>query len=62
MLEQAIAKLDYGERRAIYMRYYLDMTVREIAKAIGVPRSSTERLLLRAENNLKKFLQSGIKD
>ena len=62
MLEQAIAKLDDGERRAIYMRYYLDMTVREIAQAIGVPRSSTERLLLRAENNLKKFLQSGIKD
>lgn len=61
-LEQAMAKLAPEERRAVYMRYYLDMTVREIAEAAHLSRSSAERLLQRAETNLKTFLKSGEND
>ncbi len=61
-LEQAMAKLASEERRAIYMRYYLDMTVREIAEAVNLTRSSAERLLQRAETNLKTFLKSDKND
>ena len=61
-LEQAMAKLSPDERKTIYMRYYLDMTVREIALAVNLSRSSAERLLQRAETNLKTFLKSDKKD
>ncbi|MDE7380292.1 MAG: sigma-70 family RNA polymerase sigma factor [Clostridia bacterium] len=61
-LELAISKLAPDERRAIYMRYYLDMTVREIAEAIRLTRSSAERLIQRAETNLKTFLKNGKND
>ncbi len=61
-LEQAIAKLAPDERRAIYMRYYLDMTVRETAEAMRLTRSSAERLIQRAETNLKNLLNSEIND
>ena len=62
LLEQALSKLKDDERRVIYMRYYLDMTVREISEATALSRSSAERLIQRAEENLKKFLKSGKND
>lgn len=57
LLEQAMAKLLPDERRAVYMRYYLEMTVREIAGTINLSRSAAERLIQRAEENLKKILK-----
>lgn len=62
LLEQALGKLDGEERRVIYMRYYLDMTVREIGEATRLSRSSAERLIQRAEQNLKNYLKSGKND
>ncbi len=59
LLEQALSRLDGEERRVIYMRYYLDMTVREISEATRLSRSSAERLIQRAEQKLKTFLKSG---
>lgn len=57
LLEQAMAKLLSDERRAVYMRYYLEMTVREIAVAMKLSRSAAERLIQRAEERLKNYLK-----
>lgn len=57
LLEQAMAKLLPDERRAVYMRYYLEMTVREIAVAMKLSRSAAERLIQRAEERLKNYLK-----
>lgn len=62
VLEQAMKKLDEGERRVIYYKYYLEMTVREIAAAAHLSRSSAQRLIQRAEENLKKLLNGGTSD
>lgn len=62
MLEQAMSKLASDERRVVYMRYYLEMTVREIAEATKLSRSAAERLIQRAEGNLRKSLSGGTKD
>ncbi len=62
VLEQALKKLDDGERRVIYYKYYLEMTVREIASAARLSRSSAQRLIQRAEENLKKLLKGETND
>jgi len=61
-LERAINLLPPDERKAIQMRYFLDMTVREAAKELRLTKSSAERLIKRAEENLKSILASGKKD
>lgn len=59
VLESAIARLGEDEKKVIYCRYYLDMTVREIAKELKLSKSAAERALQRAEQKLKNFLKSG---
>lgn len=59
MLESAIAKLEPDERKIIYYRYYLDMTVREIAKQMKCGKSSVQRTAERAEAKLKNLLDGG---
>lgn len=62
MLEQALAKLDPGERKIIYCVYYLDMTVREIAAELKMSKSAVQRAKDRAEKNLKSLLDGGTED
>ncbi len=59
LLESAIGRLPPLEKRMIYYRYYLDLTVREIAREEGIGKSSAERAVVRAEELLKKFLKAG---
>ena len=59
MLEQAVKKLDGDERKIIYCVYYMDMTVREIAKELKMSKSAVQRLKERAEAKLKNLLDSG---
>lgn len=58
-LERAAARLEADERKLIYYRYYLDFTVREIARETGQSKSAVQRALDRAEKNLKSFLEAG---
>ena len=58
-LEQAMQKLERDERRVIYLIYYLDMTIREIASEMKLSKSAVQRLKDRAEEKLKNFLDSG---
>lgn len=58
-LEQAIAKLSVDEKKVIYMTYYLDMTVREIAAELKTGKSAVQRTKDRAERKLKRLLEGG---
>ena len=59
MLEDVVARLAPSERRMIYYRYYLDFTVREIAKETGMSKSAVARLTAAAEEKLKLLLREG---
>ncbi len=56
LLEDALQKLSEADRRMIYYRYYLDLTVRDVAAETGMSRSAAARALLRAEENLRALL------
>ena len=58
-LEEAITKLSEEERKMIYYRYYLDLTVREIAAETGMSKSAVARAAQNAEEKLKKLLTEG---
>ena len=58
-LEQALSKLEDAERTAIYCTYYLDMSVRETARAMKISKSAVQRILDKAENKLKSLLDGG---
>ena len=55
-LEQALLKLEPEERKIIYLIYYLDMTVREIADEMHLSKSAVQRLKDKAETKLKNLL------
>ena len=59
VLEQAISKLEGDERKIIYCVYYLDMTIREIAKELKMSKSAVQRLKEKAEEKLKTLLSGG---
>ena len=59
MLEQALSKLDPDEKKVIYLTYYLDMTVREIADELDLSKSAVQRTKERAEKKLKTLLDGG---
>ncbi len=61
MLEQAMLRLAHDERRAIYLKYFIDMTVREIAAEMKISKSAADRLIKKAEENLKITLSAGRK-
>ena len=43
-------------KQMIYMKYFLDMTVREIAKEIGKSKSYVAKEIVKAEEFMKKML------
>lgn len=59
MLERAINGLKPDERRAVYLKYFIDMTVREIAAEMQISKSAADRLIKKAEENLKTNLTAG---
>ena len=54
-LYSAVMKLPDKQARRIYARYYLDMTVKEIAQAEGVEPSMVYRSIRCGLKHLKKF-------
>lgn len=62
VLETAVKKLEENEKKMIYYSYYLDMTVREIAKITGISKSTVARTIEKAEQKLKIYLLVGTKD
>ncbi len=62
LFEWAMDQLTQEEKKLIYYRYYLDFTVREIAKELGESKSAVDRQLFSVENKLKCILagQKGV--
>ena len=57
LVEQLMKKLDPPIlREMIYRKYFLDMTVREIAQEIGKSKSYVSKEILKAEKMMKSFL------
>lgn len=57
MLEMAIKSLSEVDKKLIFYVYYMDMTVREIATEMDIPKSTVARKIRDAEANLKKILK-----
>lgn len=53
-IERALMNLDENEKQLIHLKYYGEMTVREIAKATNISKSSVDRILKRAEEKILK--------
>lgn len=58
MLEGAMVGLSDKEKQAVYMKYYLDLTVREIAQKTGVSKSEAARRVKSGEEKIKAYLIS----
>jgi RNA polymerase sigma-70 factor (ECF subfamily) len=55
-VQEALSKLEKSERRLVWLKYFGDYTLREIAVIEGIPKSTAAYNLQRAEEKLKKFL------
>ncbi|MCH5287862.1 MAG: sigma-70 family RNA polymerase sigma factor [Christensenellaceae bacterium] len=56
-LAEAIVALPVKYREVVLLRYYQDMTIREIAQALGIAQSSVFSRLKRAEKKLRITLE-----
>ena len=57
MVKEALSKLSDKERKVISMKYYEDLTIREIAKRLRCPKSTIANIIGRAENQLLILLE-----
>ena len=55
-LESAMEHLNREEKQLIYYRYYLDFTIRDIAKELGLSKSAVERKISAAEQKLLSIM------
>lgn len=58
-LEEALAKLPYGLREAIELRYGTGLNVGEVSKALGISRFSVRRRIKKALKLLEEELREG---
>lgn len=56
-IRAALEKLSPPERKLLYLKYYCDMTVREIAANENMKKSTVSYNILQAEEKLKKYLK-----
>lgn len=56
-LQRALAKLSSTDRQALFMRYYLDLPVEEVAQALGVTPNAAKVRIHRACARLKPGLR-----
>ncbi|MCL2797512.1 MAG: RNA polymerase sigma factor [Firmicutes bacterium] len=57
MVEDALKKLSKEERLCIWLKYFNDFTVRQIAAESGISKSSVQDLIKKAEKKLKEYLE-----
>lgn len=57
MLQQAVDELPATEKQIIIMKYYNQMTIDDIASALGISRSTVKRRLADTQKSLKKKLR-----
>ena len=59
ILKQAMAGLAPLERWILYQKYFMELSVREIAQACGKSKSAVQRALTSAEEKVRNFVKSG---
>lgn len=57
-VSEAISKLNPKQRAAIYYKYYLDLSVRQIAAKLRISKSQADRTVRDAEAQLRKIIDS----
>ena len=55
-IERALARLPMSDRQVLFMHYYLDLPVEEIAVALGISRSAAKGRIYRACHRLRPSL------
>ena len=58
LVQSLLERLESEERRLVYMKYFLDMNVREIGQEIGKSKSYVAKKIADAEKKLKKLLKN----
>ena len=61
IIKDAMMNLSSKERHAIWLKYYNEMTVREIAIELDLAKSTAQDIISRAETKLKTLLKDNIK-
>ena len=56
-VERALASLPMGDRQVLFMRFYLDLPVEEIAIALGISPAAAKGRIYRACHKLRPDLQ-----
>ena len=59
MLKTAISALDHTSREIIVLYYYEEMSVKEVAKTLGILEGTVKSRLYFARKKLKKIIQGG---
>lgn len=57
MAEKALAGLMPLEKKAVWLKYYNDMTVRDIAFELDLPKSTAGDIITRAETKMRKIIE-----
>jgi RNA polymerase sigma-70 factor (ECF subfamily) len=55
-LERALGRLSMGDRQILFMHYYLDLPIEEIAIALGISRAAAKGRIYRACHRLRPGL------
>jgi RNA polymerase sigma-70 factor (ECF subfamily) len=55
-IERALARLSVGDRQILFMHYYLDLPIEEIAFALGISRAAAKGRIYRACHRLRPGL------
>ena len=61
ILKQAMETLTPLERWILYQKYFMDLTVREIAQTVNKSKSAVQRALTSAEEKVRNFFKCGKK-
>ena len=59
VLMQAMQALTPLERWILYQKYFMNLSLREIAAAVGKSKSAVQRMLTSAEERVRNFVESG---
>lgn len=57
-LKNALAVLTDIERQVIYQKYFMEFTVRDIAKSVGKSKSTVQRIIDAAEQKMANYFQN----
>src|SRR3989442_8833926 len=55
-IERALARLSMGDRQILFMQYYLDLPIEEIALSLGISRAAAKGRIYRACHRLRPGL------